>query len=181
MPPCHGGDRRFESGRARHTKCLIESWGFLYGQVYEGNAASMSLFYIRTQFLGIDKSRNICYSISVMTNIETQIQHEAVGLGNVSPDHLATLLAATGNAHHEYEATLGEPDADWLGWYTQHLNGLLEQESSQADPTTLGALLGAAADAYPTYEQEAKDKGETPAGWPAWYAQYMIDGSKHPE
>ncbi len=31
-PPCHGGDRRFESGRARQDKTLSESWGFYLGQ-----------------------------------------------------------------------------------------------------------------------------------------------------
>ncbi len=31
MPPCHGGDRRFESGRARHRKRLNPcDWGFFY-------------------------------------------------------------------------------------------------------------------------------------------------------
>ena len=27
MPPCHGGDRRFESGRARQSKCLSRKTG----------------------------------------------------------------------------------------------------------------------------------------------------------
>lgn len=31
MLPCHGRDRRFESGRARHKKCLRFIWGFSYG------------------------------------------------------------------------------------------------------------------------------------------------------
>ena len=29
-PPCHGGDRRFKSGRARQCKCLIRVMGLLH-------------------------------------------------------------------------------------------------------------------------------------------------------
>ena len=35
-PPCHGGDRRFKSGRARQVKCLSVSWGFLLGPDLDG-------------------------------------------------------------------------------------------------------------------------------------------------
>ena len=35
MPPCHGGDRRFESGRARHIKSLrSKSEAFYIGKTY---------------------------------------------------------------------------------------------------------------------------------------------------
>ena len=30
MPPCHGGDRRFESGRARQNSKTITQDGFLF-------------------------------------------------------------------------------------------------------------------------------------------------------
>ena len=34
MPPCHGGDRRFESGQIRHKKCLSRKTGvFLMGKL----------------------------------------------------------------------------------------------------------------------------------------------------
>lgn len=41
---------------------------------------------------------------------------------NTSAD-LATALREAAAAHHEFEKTLGHPDADWASWYADYIFG----------------------------------------------------------
>ncbi|MEX2369154.1 MAG: hypothetical protein WD552_02040 [Candidatus Paceibacterota bacterium] len=45
---------------------------------------------------------------------------------NIPKDELVRLLKDAQQAHHEYEKTLDEPDAEWPEWYADYINRQLD-------------------------------------------------------
>jgi hypothetical protein len=79
---------------------------------------------------------------------------------------LRALLADTAHAHHE---ATGGPNANWAGWYAEHLYGRIDEYvGSSPDMATISDWMIAAEKRHEAEEPENKY-------WPTVYARYIVE------